>query len=707
MNATSISGNLDATPINSDSDLAEIARTSPHELSRTPRDYVLSQDNIDLATGRLFVSRYIASVPGTLPLNFRAYWHPELRSSTSLASGWHTLLDTRLFICEPNDHIGAILVDDTGAVIPFPRLRESCVTSTSGRFAILARTPNSYQVWIPAVRQLWHFPDQWEDPRRSGELSKSIPIAAITDRLGNRIRIRSQSSELTTLDHSSGFAIEIQQASESPHVFFSDEDTRVLLDYSLEISPCAGIGPDLKSGNIRVEFPHSAEDESMPLSELAHHDFERPAPIKTVITHELGQDSEYWFDENHTLVAWKGTSGGFVTRSTNAYRQTVRSTRSLTSSEAKATKSSSPRIRHSSVIRNEAGDIIAHLNGNAKTLVGYAYPTCVSEVRLGPHRNLIRTLDWTGPDKPSTVTYNGIQIEVLVSELGTLAALRTSNSVVSVSTDRRGNPIGIIDADGHETALVRDNFGNARELLPYSEPSLDLFQCASKISESSDASKAATSRSGQLLKMNGPEVQIERSPGLRAKSLVVNGRRIRLFRDNTGRMENAVVEGEHFASISVDANSPDSITLSLPGMTPALSDNQGARPPVEEVQVTSISFETLWSVIDPESGEVVALAGESETLLVRHDFSTARSSNEFVTDQGSVVSIDPKVLPVCSALSDPAFPDMPPELADLFGSPFGRGRVPQSDRILRWVENLDRATRSPGQFFSDLLTRNV
>ncbi|TDC09208.1 RHS repeat protein, partial [Streptomyces sp. 8K308] len=169
---------------------------------RAGDDLVLRSDPIDMATGEMVMDATDLRLPGVLPLVLRRHHRTGLRTGGWLGPSWACTLDQRLLL-EP---AGVRLVTDDGMVLDYPRpLSDAPVLPVEGPRWELSwdgRPGGEMTVRQPEADRTLHFGTV---PGRPGA---ELPLTAISDRHGNRIRIAHDANGTPTdVAHDAGYHV--------------------------------------------------------------------------------------------------------------------------------------------------------------------------------------------------------------------------------------------------------------------------------------------------------------------------------------------------------------------------------------------------------------------------------------------------------------------------------------------------------------------
>ncbi|GAB2870727.1 putative adhesin [Streptomyces mayteni] len=159
-------------------------------------------DPIDMATGEVVMSATDVDLPGVLPLVLQRHHRSSVRSGTWFGPSWSSTLDQRLVL----DPDGVRLCAEDGMLLHYPRpLMDAPVLPVEGpRWALAweaepGGTLTVHQRETGRTLAFRHVPG-----RRGGEL----PLVAIADRNGNRIRVEYDASGAPTdVLHEGGYHV--------------------------------------------------------------------------------------------------------------------------------------------------------------------------------------------------------------------------------------------------------------------------------------------------------------------------------------------------------------------------------------------------------------------------------------------------------------------------------------------------------------------
>ncbi|TDC04856.1 RHS repeat protein, partial [Streptomyces sp. 8K308] len=171
---------------------------------RSMRGLFTRADPIDMGTGEVVMSATDVYLPGILPLVLERHYRTSVRSGTWFGPSWSSTLDQRLVL----DPDGVRLCAEDGMLLYYPRpLPDTSVMAVEGpRWALAWESEPGGPLTVrqrETGRTLTFAPVAG---RRGGEL----PLTAISDRNGNRIRVEyDEAGTPSGLIHDAGYHIGI------------------------------------------------------------------------------------------------------------------------------------------------------------------------------------------------------------------------------------------------------------------------------------------------------------------------------------------------------------------------------------------------------------------------------------------------------------------------------------------------------------------
>jgi RHS repeat-associated protein len=160
-------------------------------------------DPIDVATGEVLLAQTDVTLPGVLPLILERIHISSYRQGRLFGSSWASTLDQRLEISA--DGIRYAAPDGTIAAYSSIFMTGVSIPPSGGAIRPLTwNTDGTYTLEDPRSGQSLHFPPP-------GPYGNTLPLAAITDRNGNRIDfLRDHTGTPTEIRHSGGYHIVIE-----------------------------------------------------------------------------------------------------------------------------------------------------------------------------------------------------------------------------------------------------------------------------------------------------------------------------------------------------------------------------------------------------------------------------------------------------------------------------------------------------------------
>lgn len=491
-----------------DAQLWERVRQHPAELSRGADDYVFGAGSVDLATGRFAGTLVDLDLPGTLPLRIQRSYRPEVAFASTGGSGWAWLCDSRLIL----GPAWVVFIDADGAAISFDTTGGGPFTCVSGPLRILAETRTGFQI-MGDRSTMWHFAAP--EPTTS-TAPVSVPLEAITDRRGNRIRlVRSADGTVDRIDHSAGIQLIPHWRAESISAF----DVHACGDpFTVPISPG------------REVIPHP-EQSLTATSRRSSTGIQR-----VVLPHPDGTRSRMWFDPDGTLCGWQKPDGAASLRFFNAHRQTV--------TFETTDESGSSQVQ---ITRDPIGHPVSIRTATRRWLLGYSYPGCVSEVSRetaasaaggAHHRTVVGSARWVAPDVPGGLTVGAFSLEFTYGSGGALTEVIGSFGTARITVDPMGLPVEVHTADGHCTSIHRDHLTDTVRLLDEESNGVSLaLPLPGSSCQAPEPVRPSANSDDEI-----PPVLVERFPGGPALALCVGGRRLRLDRTASGGLIGVAIE---------------------------------------------------------------------------------------------------------------------------------------------------------------------
>ncbi|WP_147450800.1 DUF6531 domain-containing protein [Streptomyces hoynatensis] len=417
---------------------------SIRRLGRGGDTLVCRTDPIDMATGEVVLDAVDVELPGVLPLVLRRHHRSSLREGTWFGPSWASTLDQRLVL----DEAGLRFVTEDGMVLDYPRPQagEPVLPVEGPRWGLSwdGEPGSPLTVHQPETGHTLHFAPV--PGRRGGEL----PLAALTDRNGNRIRVEyGPGGEPTALAHDGGYVLGL--ATEGGRItelrLLSDPEQPVLLRYGYDAQ-----------GNLAALYDSA----------------DRPQLLEYDAAHRLtgwedrnGDRYRYVYDAEGRCVATEGT-GGFL-NSRVAYEEGGRAA-------GRAGEGGAAGMR-----RTRFTDSLGH------TTV-YEFDDCyrlVTETDPLGHR-VHRT--WDRYDRLLSLTDAlGHTVRMEWDAAGCLAAVRLPDGTASLARhnalglpveltahdgavwrqewDERGNCLSVTAPDGTTTTFTREATGALRTLV--------------------------------------------------------------------------------------------------------------------------------------------------------------------------------------------------------------------------------------------------
>ena len=651
-----------------DAELWSTIRQEPGVLSRAAGDYQLSTDSVDLATGTFAGCHQDFRLPGTFALDIARYFRPHVAAHSTGGPHCAWIFDARLIIGPGL----AVLIDHDGAAIEFDTTEALPTASRSGPFRILTQTPTGYQV-MGEHYHLWHFTEATDSASSTSASSTMSPantdahgarirtarLAAITSRTGQRIRfLRADDGRTQSVEHSAGISI------------VPGYDGSVV-----EALTIYGRGYDFELPLVADPFPTRPEAPRKP---------GRPDPSAPLTaTFPDGSVERWWFDSAHTFRGWIGRTGQALRRQVNAHRQTLEL-------EAVSESGAAQRLK---VLRNQTSEPVVIHSNEGRWLIGYAYPGCIAQVRRDARRggrpgDELGEAQWTNPDVPSMLRAGNHTLDLECSATGALQTVRGQFGTALIDSDTLGLPSAVTAGDGTQLRIDRDNFADTITFTAQDGRSRQFGMLNGSIAATPMRWESPPERRAPA---DPDHATAQRFFANRAHGVNVEGRCIRLNRNDDGHVQTAFIEG----TAAVSGASPATTTLNLDFGPPA-----PAAPRVRHA---------VAAVADPDTGTIIALVDDTGEVSVR-----ARFDDDAALDVGHNAEwIDTAGTPWTGTVPErQLIPADGPDFAAATapGRFFAFCACPSldpavaSDEMLRqWLAEVDRLVVAPGAAVNEVL----
>ncbi|GAA2215236.1 hypothetical protein GCM10009850_107030 [Nonomuraea monospora] len=158
-----------------------------------------SRDPVHFPTGTVLLPQTDVELPGVLPLRLERTHLSTYRTGRCFGRSWASTLDQRL----EADAGGLCLATETGALLtfPYPEQDRPAYPDDGPRLA-LRETDDGYAVTDPLTGRTVHFAETTE--------AGVLPVAAVTDRNGNRVEVRYTDGLPAEIVHSGGYHLDIE-----------------------------------------------------------------------------------------------------------------------------------------------------------------------------------------------------------------------------------------------------------------------------------------------------------------------------------------------------------------------------------------------------------------------------------------------------------------------------------------------------------------
>lgn len=168
-----------------------------------PSDRTATKDPIDVATGEVLLAQTDLTLPGVLPLALERAHVSSYRQGGLFGVSWASTLDQRLEVS--GEGVWYAAPDGTIAAYPPILMAGVGMAPATGPLRPLTFTGDGYTIHDPKMGRTLHFPSP------GGGHGWSPPLAAVTDRNGNRIEfVRDDSGTLREVRHSGGYRVGVE-----------------------------------------------------------------------------------------------------------------------------------------------------------------------------------------------------------------------------------------------------------------------------------------------------------------------------------------------------------------------------------------------------------------------------------------------------------------------------------------------------------------
>ncbi|MFR9724400.1 DUF6531 domain-containing protein [Streptomyces sp. MS19] len=427
---------------------------------------VCRTDPIDMATGEMVMSETDVELPGALPLVLRRHHRSRFRSGGWFGPSWTSTLDQRLLL----DPAGLRLVTDDGMILDYPR-------------------PEAGVHVLPVEGPRW--PLRWEDGpgtglvierTRTGEFLRfasvagrpggELPLVAITDRNGNRIRVEyDDQGAPTDVIHDGGYHIGVTtHGGRVTALRLHNGDGRPLLR-RFEYGARGDLTHVYNSSEKATEFSYDErrrinrwQDRNAVWYHYLYDDSGRcvategmdgllssriaydTADHRTTFTDALGHTTVYQFNDCYQLVEQTDALGHRTTRVHDRFDRL----RSLTDPLGRTTRYEYDGDGHLTALVEPDGT--RHTQENDSL----GKPVAVTQPDGGAWR---MTYDERG-NLTSETDPTGGRIDYTFDRTGSVVTLTdAAGRSAHLENDATGMPVAATDAEGAVTRLERDAFG--------------------------------------------------------------------------------------------------------------------------------------------------------------------------------------------------------------------------------------------------------
>ncbi|MGW4796397.1 DUF6531 domain-containing protein, partial [Nonomuraea sp. NPDC004297] len=167
-----------------------------------------SRDPVHFPTGTVLLPQHDFALPGVLPLALERVHLSNYRSGRWFGPSWASTFDQRLEI----DDQGVCLALASGALLAFPHagVGEPVLPVEGPRMPLVRDGEDWYRVTDPATGHTLHFTAVEEAGPDDAGQPAVLPLAAITDRNGNRVDLRYTGGVLSEVAHSGGYHLDVE-----------------------------------------------------------------------------------------------------------------------------------------------------------------------------------------------------------------------------------------------------------------------------------------------------------------------------------------------------------------------------------------------------------------------------------------------------------------------------------------------------------------
>ncbi|WP_322780145.1 DUF6531 domain-containing protein, partial [Frankia sp. Cas4] len=176
------------------------ALRDPRLFARAAHCRFVGRDPVDMASGQMILAQVDVELPGLLAWALQRTHMSSYRAGRWFGSSWSSTLDHRLEI----DEEGVCYAAPDGVLVayPHPAPGATVLPAEGPRLALARDAAGVYTVSDPQTGHVFHFAIPAGNARHV-----SLPLAAITDRNGNRIELGYDAADgtLAEISHSGGY----------------------------------------------------------------------------------------------------------------------------------------------------------------------------------------------------------------------------------------------------------------------------------------------------------------------------------------------------------------------------------------------------------------------------------------------------------------------------------------------------------------------
>ncbi|WP_322751957.1 MULTISPECIES: DUF6531 domain-containing protein, partial [unclassified Frankia] len=173
-----------------------------YQFTKTTASRVLKVDPVDMASGQMILTQVDVELPGLLAWALQRTHLSSYRAGRWFGRSWSSTLDLRLEI----DEAGVCYAAPDGVLLAYPHPAPGATVwpAEGPRLALTCDAAGVYTVTDPQAGHTLHFAVPAGNARHV-----SLPLAAITDRHGNRIELGYDAADgtLAEISHSGGYRL--------------------------------------------------------------------------------------------------------------------------------------------------------------------------------------------------------------------------------------------------------------------------------------------------------------------------------------------------------------------------------------------------------------------------------------------------------------------------------------------------------------------